>query len=165
MRSLLLDNPHAHFLDPLQFPPIEYICNQLKQCCALFRGKSLYVFLFTDYDKPKEIAGYFKRELSNEKVSFGWRSSSKGYQGRTLMDFFSMMEFDCIIRSASSYSTMAAKISPCWLEIGPKNFAFVDGKPRITEVEFRYRPDKMGDPIKNLKKVSYEKHFVEVKAQ
>jgi hypothetical protein len=157
-RGTGFDPPEAPQRDPLKIPPLSYITTQLQQCARMFFDKKLFVYLFTDYDKPLEVVTHLQKAVSHENISYGFNEDALNYTDRTLDDFFSMMRFNCIIRSGSNFSTLAAKLSRCCLEISPKAFVFGDPHPIITEVVFNYDEKVVGDRIQLIEEVSYEDH-------
>jgi hypothetical protein len=158
-RGSRYDDPHADKLDPLKFPPLEYVANQLEQCVRIYRRNILRVFLFTDYEYPEEVEEYLKSRLRRSKIKYAYHHNPRSYAKRTLTDFFSMMRFTCIIRSSSSYSSLAAKLSDCSLEISPTKYTLLGEQPRITGVQFRYNAQLLGRKIKRVVRVPYEQHI------
>lgn len=124
---------------PTKFPPDTFYLNGLKRVADHFKGKSLYVHIFTDDRKPKRIIDKFFKELKNwgitNNVRIGGRTKKNRHDKMVLEDFFAMAQFDCLIRPDSSFSRAVGALSGPSLEITPLG---VD-----------CRKDELGDPIRD----------------
>lgn len=111
---------------PTKFPPYGFYVNGIKQIAEYYKDQSLYVYVFTDFPKPGEICNDFSRQLNSlnlsTQITMDFRGSENNFDLNVLEDFFSMMQFDCIIRPDSSYSRAAAIISGPIIEISPPSW-------------------------------------------
>lgn len=104
------DNYELHRNYPLKAPLDEYYIGQLRLISSLFKDKPLYVYLFTDDLHPEELARKYKEAIGRSEVTFDWnREKESTIDELLLRDFFSIGKFDCLIRSESNFSLMAAK--------------------------------------------------------
>ncbi len=93
-----------------KIPYQEYYIEQIKRLSELLGHAPLYVFLFTDDQNPAAVASHFAEELNIPTIEFDYRRTENRHNMNVLEDFFSMTQFDCLIRSESNYSIMAEKL-------------------------------------------------------
>lgn len=114
------NNRDLHLNYPLKAPLDEYYIGQLKLLSLLFPEKPLYIYLFTDDLHPEELARKYFDALGRSDATFDWMSAKGAASEEALLsDFFSMGEFDCLIRSASNFSLMAGKRGRYTVEAEP----------------------------------------------
>lgn len=130
-----MDQSDAYILWPLRFPPDSYYCEALRKVSALFPGTVLYVFLFTDDLKPKEIVERYRKELADLPIRWGCREEGNGPKVHVMEDFFAMMQFDCLIRSLSNYTLIPACIGNYHVVITPKHNIWI---PRRVPFQGQY---------------------------
>lgn len=125
-KTLTVSKGHfADFIHPLKFPPEQYYIDQIKKISEYFHHKPIYLFVFTDDPYPPVILERIKEQVGLKNITYDCfpyvgRSSSE-----LLRDFFSMMNFDCLIRPGeSNYSTVAELLSTHKLVIYPKSYHF-----------------------------------------
>ena len=117
-----------HMLWPLRFPPNSYYIECLHKLCLLFPGQSIYAYVFTNDPDPEQIVGELQRNLSHLPIVFSCRQQNNLSHTAVIEDFFSMMQFDCLIRSASNYSLIPAIISDYKVVMTPKHHIWlIDG--------------------------------------
>lgn len=118
------DGPILAEVFPFKCPPLPFYVNALQKLLALVNDKPLYIFIFTDHPHPRELATFFKKNISAAHITWGWRENrgNRFYDQDVLEDFFSMIRFDCLIRSESHFSFCAAKLADYMVEISPKTF-------------------------------------------
>lgn len=125
---------------PTKFPPDTFYLNSLKQIADHFKGQSLYVRIFTDDPQPAMIRDRFANELQKWRIEgdviIDCRLSKNSHDLNVLEDFFSMMQFDCLIRPDSNLPRCVAGISAPILEVKPSNWG-------------EYRKDENGYPLKD----------------
>ena len=128
------DSPNAHLLDSLKFPPTSFFAEQLKFVCEKFNGQPLYVFVFTDDLNVEKI----KVELLTGLQQYDIIMESRSVTSDTdfvLEDFFSLPNFNVLIRPCSNFSFVAGKLGNFLLEIAPRSFTRVGDTIHITEVD------------------------------
>lgn len=118
------DGPILAEVFPFKCPPLPFYVNALHSIVDLLKDKPLYVFIFTDHPRPQELAVFFKKNVPSTQITWGWRDNrgDRFYDQDVLEDFFSMIRFDCLIRSESHFSFCAAKLADYMVEISPKTF-------------------------------------------
>lgn len=121
---------------PMRFAPDSYYIEQLKVLAELHPDKKLYVHIFTDDPAPENIAAKYKAALDNPRIQFGYRAESNTHNSNVLADFFAIMDFDALIRSASHFAIMAGAIGGVNYEVGPAAYRWEGRKLIITEVTF-----------------------------
>jgi hypothetical protein len=114
-----VDDNYVKSILPLRFPINEYYFEQLKNLHSLVNNDSLYVFIFTDHPNPSEIKQMFLSRFPNN-ITFDCRATSS-HNSCVLEDLFSMMNFDCLIRPISHYSSVASHLKDFKIEISPKH--------------------------------------------
>jgi hypothetical protein len=103
----------------LKFPPFSYYHAQLKRVVDMFPEDTIYVYVFTDHTYPQEIVDAFEKELNCSRVCFDYRKNTVNPQAHVLEDFFSMTQFQCLIRPDANFSFVASRISDYELQISP----------------------------------------------
>ena len=99
----------------------------------MYRDKKLYVYLFTDHDNPAEIVQYYKNQLQDSSIVFDYRKTRNTHYLNVLEDFYSLLNFDCLIRPDSNFSLVASKIGDHHLNIYPSRYEIKNGRAFITE--------------------------------
>lgn len=142
---------------PTKFPPYDFYINGLKQVAELYKNQPLYIYIFTDYPEPSEICHHFENKLYelnlNDQIIIDYRKSTNSYNLNVLEDFFSMMQFDCMIRPDSSYSRAAAAVSGPIIEITPPAWGTfqVNGEGKVMIGCLIKKRFKKGGVIKELR--------------
>ncbi len=134
-----IDGPNHHLIEPLRLPPNSYFIEQIKAIYLLSNKKPLYVYLFTDDLNPQQIVDDFKNNLQGINVQISYRKDGRHHKKAVIDDFFSMLQFDCLIRSESNFSFMASKIGDYKVVINPLLFTWVGCKPHISKVNIHIR--------------------------
>jgi hypothetical protein len=123
---------------PTKFPPQTFYLRSLRHAVKHFRGKPLYIYIFTDHPEPATIKDQFSKEFASwgyeNDVVFDCRTSGNSHSQNVLEDMFSMTLFDCLIHPDSSLSRLAAIIAAHALEMKPSHWG-------------EYRKDQGGNPI------------------
>jgi hypothetical protein len=125
---------------PLRFVPDEFYIDQIIRIADLFPGCSLYIHIFTDHPEPYLLKQKFKKALNNPCISFGYRENNNNHNTNVLEDFFSMMDFDCLIRPGSHYSRFVQRLGDNKIVIYPESFKTThDGKKIINVINIKTR--------------------------
>lgn len=114
--------PFADLSFPLKFPPISYYATQLKKICELLEDNLLYVHIFTDDSNPARLVERLKQEVGDPRIKFGFRMAGNHHTKNVLEDFFSMVQFDCMIRPDSFFSLIASKLGNFRIVIWPSRY-------------------------------------------
>ncbi len=106
-----------------KIPLDSYYVEQIKLVAELFQGQPLYVFLFTDDRNPQELMERYKAMVNIPTIEFDCRKGNHDHFYNVLEDFFSMMNFDVLIRPESNFSIMAEKLGDYSVIISPGSFS------------------------------------------
>jgi len=104
---------------PLRFVSHEFFIAQIQRIAQMFEGQRLYVYIFTDHKKPKQIAKEFNEALNNENIIIDYNKEANSHKINVLEDFFSMMQFQCLIRPGSHFSRFVERLGDAQLVIFP----------------------------------------------
>ena len=109
-----------------RFLPYTYYIEQIKYLADLFPEKQLFVFLFTDHQNPPELCEQFKNVLNQKKVTNITITSREAslqntpyHETGVLDDFFSLLKYECLIRSNSAFAIMADLLGTHKIAIHP----------------------------------------------
>ena len=118
---------------PNKFAPEHFYVDQIKRILSMYSDKQLYVHIFTDDPKPKKIVSQFKAVITNERITWGYRKKKNRFFANVLEDFFSMMQFDCLIRPGSNFSRFVERLGdhqvviyPCHAKYSSKKRWIID---------------------------------------
>ena len=125
---------------PLRFVSDEFFINQIARIADMFKEQNLYVHIFTDHQEPIILKNKFERALNNPRISFGYRKNDNSHNSNVLEDFFSMMDFHCLIRPGSHFSRFVQRLGSNKVVIYPeKARKNADGKSIITTINIKTR--------------------------
>lgn len=103
----------------LKFPPFSFYIKALEKILDAYPDQIIYVYLFTDHDKPEELVTLFKKELLSERIIFDYKKEGNRHDQNVLEDFFSLTQFDCLIRSDSNFSFIASQLADYEMQLSP----------------------------------------------
>jgi hypothetical protein len=104
-----------------KIPVDQYYINQIKYVAEM-SNVPLYVFIFTDDKNPQALVQKYADVLHDSRIIFDYRKENNDHCYNVLEDFFSMMQFDILIRPESNFSLMAEKLAHHKLVISPGDF-------------------------------------------
>jgi len=104
---------------PLRFVPFHFYADQLKAVLKEFPRQRLYVYIFTDDQNPERIIDYLEAHVSSLLITYDRRLGKNRHNMNVLEDFFSMMQFQVLIRPVSNFSKMAEYLGNFDLVIVP----------------------------------------------
>jgi hypothetical protein len=105
------DDPRDTIWNPLKFPPIDFYADSLIKVWKLLIGKKIYCHLFTDANEPKILLDRIQKLLPPEcDVLFKCREIDNRHNAHVLEDFFSLFNFDILIRPHSNFSIVPSLI-------------------------------------------------------
>lgn len=131
------DIPEFQFHFPLKLPPDSYFIEQIKTIHDIFDRQPLYVFIFTDNQKPLELVEKYRNALNRPNIEIACRGPEVDTQIGILDDFFAMTKFDCLIRPESSFSIVASKLTDYKVMIKPAHHRIERGEVIIDQVEIQ----------------------------
>jgi hypothetical protein len=127
---------------PLRFVPDEFFIDQIERITNMFPEDNFYVHIFTDHAEPKVLMKKFKKALNNPRITFGYRQEGNSHKSNVLEDFFSMMDFNCLIRPGSHYSRFVQRLGNNKMVIYPESVKEIaPGKKVINVIKIKTRPD------------------------
>lgn len=111
----------------IKFPTRQYYLDQLRRIYKHFGGQDLYVYIFTDSKDSGELMCDLRDRLNLPNVTFEHYAGRKKISARVRSDFWSMTNFDCLIRGGSNYAQLAHLIGRHKVVIYPKSFFWARG--------------------------------------
>lgn len=139
--SLLQDQPvrlpNARYDDmriPLKFAPLEFYLDQLVKLSDSLGNPPLYAHIFTDDKNPKALLEKCSAILNKPNIALGTCDAESCPGSGVLDDFFSLTQFDILIRADSNFSLVAAKLANYEMEIYPIDSRWEGTKLIITDV-------------------------------
>lgn len=138
------DTPQEQERCPLRFVPDEFFIEQIKRIAQMFEEQQLYVYIFTDHKQPATLAEKFSNALSNENIVIDYQKGENSHNMNVLEDFFSMMQFDCLIRPGSHFSRFVERLGNAKLSIYPYSVAKDGNKTVIDVIGIKTRNAKGG---------------------
>src|SRR5438309_6413429 len=106
---------------PLRFASDEFFIDQIARLADMFKEENLYVYIFTDHQNPTKLKKKFQKALQNPRITFDCRINDNGHNANVLEDFFSMMDFDCLIRPGSHFSRFVQRLGNNKVVIYPES--------------------------------------------
>lgn len=147
-----------HFADQdysMKFPPEQYYIDQLIALEKYLPNEHFYVYLFTDSPDPEALMQRISAQLpENHRMTFDYRREGNRQDRNVLCDFYSMMNFDCLIRPGNStYSLLVNFIGDFHLSIFADDYHWEkDEKGRIYLImdDIRFMVNKNYDKKKKF---------------
>lgn len=94
---------------PTKFPPLSFYIEGLKAVRARFPAEHIYCQLFTDALDPDALVQKLLAAFPSD-VEFHYRKKNNVHDANVLEDFFSLFEFDVLIRPDSNFSIVPSLI-------------------------------------------------------
>jgi len=139
--GFVVDNEQERERCPLRFVPDEFFIAQVQRIADMFTEKKLYVYIFTDHLEPVKLKQKFENIINNPRITFDCREHDNNHKSNVLEDFFSMMDFDCLIRPGSHYSRFVQRLGNNKMVIYPESIKkTTDGKAVINVINIKTRP-------------------------
>ncbi len=139
--TFVADTPEEKERCSLRFVPEQFYIDQIERLAKMFPRDKLYVFIFTDHPEPAEIARRFAATLNNDRITFGYRTENNSHKTNVLEDFFSMMDFHCLIRPGSHFTRFVQRLGNNKVVIYPNSVKEVEGKKVINSIKIKTRRD------------------------
>lgn len=133
------DTPQEKDRCPLRFVPEEFFIAQIERIAEMFPDENLYVHIFTDHPNPAKLVKKFKAALNNPRITFGCRTEGNAHNAYVLEDFFSMMDFDCLIRPGSHYTRFVQRLGSNKVVIYPESVKEINGQKVINTIKVKTR--------------------------
>lgn len=127
------------FKHPTKTPPVSYYSECLRGVIQrLPLGQKVYCHIFTDDADPASIVNTIRQSVPDQiPVSFGYRSENNKHDANVLEDFYSLFNFDALIRSESNYSIVPSLLHDYSIVTYPVAFTIENRIVTITQVDFQ----------------------------
>jgi len=135
------DTPEEKERCPLRFVPEDFFIEQVHRIAYMFPDDMIYVHIFTDHPNPTKLVKKFKYRLNNPRITFGCRTEGNSHKSNVLEDFFSMMDFDCLVRPGSHFTRFVQRLGNNKVVIYPESVKEVNGKKVIDVINLKIRPN------------------------
>ena len=135
------DPASSAYREPLKRPPLSFYEKGIVEILNTFKGKKVYIYIFTDALKPEEIVNQLKAQCVkqgvklNGKVTFDYRKTDNHHTQNVLEDFFSLFNFDVLIRPQSNYSIIASLLKDYAIVYAPAGAIGDAKKMEITKID------------------------------
>ncbi len=126
------DDEEHKIKHPLKTPPVTFYIDSLKSVLDLFPGQPLYCYIFTDALHPDVWIDKIQQALPEAPITFAYRSQGNRHDSNVLEDFFSLFNFDILIRAESNYSIVPSLIHDYAVVCYPKTYSI---KSRVVTIE------------------------------
>ncbi len=130
------DSDHTRYYAPKKLPPMEFYVEALLKIRELFPEQELYCHVFTDALCPQDLVDILRASIQDDPlVSFGCRTENNRHDTNVLEDFFSLFNFDALIRPQSNFSIVPSLLKDYSVLIFPKSAIIKEGRPYIDQIE------------------------------
>ncbi len=121
---------------PLKLPPLSFYVEGLSKIVALFPDRKILCHLFTDAVEPQKIVDVLKGAVpSGASVKFDYRKVKNRHDKNVIEDFFSLFNFDVLIRSQSNFSLVPSLIHDYAIVYSPIGARVEEGKVTIDKTD------------------------------
>ena len=145
------DTGEFHRRFGLKLPPLDFYVEGLKKVLEFFPGKSIYCYIFTDAQYPQSLEEMFKQCVPlGTQIRFGFRRGQMRQNMYVLEDFFSLFNFDILIRPQSNFSMIPSLLKDFAVVYHPVDFSLDQNIVNITEVNLELN-QKVYDQLINSK--------------
>jgi len=125
---------------PLKFPPMSFYINALRRISAHFKHRPIYAFIMTDDSRPQRLARIMRQNLPYRKnIEWDWRKGEAGHDVNVLDDFFSIPNFQCLIRADSTFSEMASRLGDYDIVVTPTRAHVDNDRAIIDQIDFKIK--------------------------
>lgn len=123
---------------PFKFATDEYYQEQVARISAFLGHPPMYVYLFTDSPNPVALVEQYRQKINLPNIEFDCRRTTNNHHLNVLEDFFTLTQFDCLVRVDSNFSLTASKLATYKIIVTPKHYYFhpTKGYPVIHQVTF-----------------------------
>lgn len=113
-------------LFPMKFPPEQYYVDRLKELSKHLEHPEMFAFIFTDSKDPQSLLIRIKNNVNLDNITYRCRTPDMLSKNPVLEDFFSLTNFNCLIRSGdSSFSKVAHLLGDFHIVIYPRDHHWV----------------------------------------
>jgi hypothetical protein len=120
---------------PLKTPPVTFYIASLHKILEMFPNQPIYCHVFTDAVNPQDWVNKIIAALpANAPIQFAYRAQENNHNSNVLEDFFSLFNFDILIRAESNYSIVPSLIHDYAVVCYPKKYSIEGRVVTITEI-------------------------------
>lgn len=120
------DSADTRFLD--KFPPEQYYVKQIRNLSDFLGNIPMYIYIFTDDQNPLQLMDRIKKAVDKPNIIFDCRKGKNSHDTNVLYDLYAMANFDCLIRSGSSFAYISQLIGDHKIIIYPLHVKWIDSK-------------------------------------
>lgn len=129
------DTDHTRLYDPLKLPPIQFYLDALKKALDQLPEKKIYCRIFTDAIDTKTIAEIIEGVVPREaNVVIEYRTEGNHHTKNVLEDFFSLFNFDILIRPRSNFSIIPELLHDYEIVYFPAEYRRIGTKIEICRI-------------------------------
>lgn len=129
------DDEEHKIKHPLKTPPITFYIDSLKMVLDLCKDKMIYCHLFTDALQPESWVDKIVQALPKDApIVFNYRKENNRHDSNVLEDFFSLFNFDILIRAESNFSIVPGLIHDYAIVCYPKTYSINDRSVTIDHI-------------------------------
>lgn len=111
---------YVDYAFPLIFLPDQFYIEQIRNISELYNDQPMYIYIFTDDKNPERFIDLFKKTYAKPNIVFDYRKGNY-HNKNVLEDFFSIQQFDCLIRSDSTFAKSTQILGNFEVVIYPEN--------------------------------------------
>jgi hypothetical protein len=136
------DGEEHKFFRPLKTPPLTFYANSLLKVLELFPAIKIYCHIFTDTPHPQELCDKIIALVpANAPVVYNFRTVNNKHDANVLEDFFSLFNFDVLIRPESTYSIVPSLLNDYIAVYSPNSFTIRGREVTIDEIKVEINED------------------------
>ena len=121
---------------PLKTPPLTFYSDSLIKVLDLFPGQPIYCHIFTDALQPPVLIEKIQHMLPpNAPIVFNYRKENNRHDSNVLEDFFSLLNFDILIRAESNFSIVPSFINDYAVVCFPATYSIQGSLVKIEEIQ------------------------------
>jgi hypothetical protein len=139
------DDDHTKRVLPLKLPPMSFYIDGLNTVLPQLANQKIYCRLFTDAKEPEKIVKVLQAAiLQHYDITFDYREENS-HNSNVLEDFFSLFNFDILIRPQSNFS-----IVPSLLH----DFAILYFPTDVGEAELQINSEVLNEVLKRVDSIA-----------
>lgn len=127
------DTDHTRLYDPLKLPPLHFYIEAIRKIAEIFPQREIYCRIFTDAINPSLIAETIKK-AAPPQVHVDFRAEGNHHTKNVLEDFFSLFEYNVLIRPRSNFSVIPSLLRDYAIVCYPADFVRTGTQIKITRI-------------------------------
>ncbi|HSX11853.1 MAG TPA: hypothetical protein VLF94_09075 [Chlamydiales bacterium] len=137
------DDEEHKLKDPLKSPPLSFYIQCLQKVLDIFESGPIYCHIFTDALDPRSWVDKLRESAPPDRVTFNYRKENNRHDANVLEDFFSLFNFDILIRPESNFSIVAGLIHNYAMVCSPTAFSIHDRVATIDEIKVDFDTERL----------------------